>query len=257
MKRDLKIKAKTYNLYGTSYSSNDFFKLIDKIADKYLEENSDPVKSLYSIQNLSYRKPKSGMSEKLKKQLSELEQYILDVEKHIRKLKFFKKYDPIIKTSRNQYLLYMLEVELTNRIWIDQFKTSGRKVALIPHCLKDLNDNCKASVDGFDYVCKHCNKDCWINQITRILDENDIEHYLWSGDSFIPMVKKTRLQNKSFGMLGIACIPELINGMRVCQKMNVPVVGLPIDGNCCRRWWGETYQSTFNLNRLEFLLSAT
>lgn len=260
------IKAKTFNLTGRNFSSDNYFKVIDNLVAKSLELYPNLETTLIEIQQ--YSNKKATIKRILKKQspknnfehlllfLSEaLEVFTLDIEHHLKALPLFSNLDPILKTTRAQYYLFMLEVEITSRIYINAFKKCDRKVALIPHCLKDLNENCKAEITGFDYVCKHCQKDCWINQITRILEKYSIDHYLWTGDSFKGLVKETVQKGESFGMLGVACIPELINGMRACEKINIPVVGLPIDGNCCRRWWGQTYQGTFNLKRLELLLS--
>jgi hypothetical protein len=58
------------------------------------------------------------------------------------------------------------------------------------------------------------------------------------------------------GVLGIACIPELLAGMRRCARAGVPVLGLPLDANRCGRWLGEFRQNTVNLDRLELLASA-
>jgi len=56
------------------------------------------------------------------------------------------------------------------------------------------------------------------------------------------------------GVLGMACIPELVRGMRMCMRANVPVVGLPLDANRCARWWGQFHPNSVNLRELEILL---
>jgi hypothetical protein len=58
------------------------------------------------------------------------------------------------------------------------------------------------------------------------------------------------------GVLGIACIPELVSGMRMCAGAGLPVVGIPLDANRCARWWGEFYYNTVNLRQLERLLGS-
>jgi hypothetical protein len=69
------------------------------------------------------------------------------------------------------------------------------------------------------------------------------------------LIKKNRIENNSIGILGIACIPELINGMRSCSKANVPVIGIPLDANRCARWFGEFYPNSVNLKILYKLIS--
>jgi hypothetical protein len=62
-------------------------------------------------------------------------------------------------------------------------------------------------------------------------------------------------QNNGIGVLGIACIPELTFGMRLCRKHNVPVIGIPLDANRCRRWMGDFYENSVNTIRLEKMLT--
>jgi hypothetical protein len=56
----------------------------------------------------------------------------------------------------------------------------------------------------------------------------------------------------SFGVLGIACIPELAWGMRACMKRKIPVVGIPLDANRCMRWMGRFEETSVNLERLGY-----
>jgi hypothetical protein len=52
---------------------------------------------------------------------------------------------------------------------------------------------------------------------------------------------------RAFGVLGIACIPELAWGMRDCMKRKIPVVGIPLDANRCMRWMGRFEDTSVNL----------
>ena len=61
--------------------------------------------------------------------------------------------------------------------------------------------------------------------------------------------------NKSLGVLGIACIPELVRGMRSCMKKNLSVVGIPLDANRCVRWMGNFNPNSVNLEMLESLVT--
>ena len=56
-------------------------------------------------------------------------------------------------------------------------------------------------------------------------------------------------------ILGIACIPELAWGMRKCMKYDIPVVGLPLNANRCRRWWGKFYHNSVDLEALQKLVA--
>jgi hypothetical protein len=106
-----------------------------------------------------------------------------------------------------------------------------------------------------DYVCKSCSKNCYINFASNILKEFEVEPYIWMTASQRALFKKQTDGRKDIGVLGIACIPELIRGMRMCLKKNIPVVGIPLDANRCARWMGEFHPNTVNLEKLKELVS--
>ena len=61
-------------------------------------------------------------------------------------------------------------------------------------------------------------------------------------------------KGNSFGILGIACIPELAWGMKKCMKYKIPVIGLPLNANRCKRWWGEFFPNSVDLEELQKLI---
>lgn len=78
--------------------------------------------------------------------------------------------------------------------------------------------------------------------------------YIWMTANLQSLLRRLRKEGKMVGVLGIACIPELVRGMRMCMRANVPVVGLPLDANRCARWWGQFQANSVNLRELEILL---
>jgi hypothetical protein len=117
--------------------------------------------------------------------------------------------------------------------------------------------NCKAKKTGFDMQCKHCSKACFQSEASRILSDNTIEPYIWMGASLKSALKEARQNNKTLGILGIACIPELVSGMRKCMKYQIPVVGLPLNANRCVRWFGEFYPNSVDLQELSGMVKIS
>jgi hypothetical protein len=150
----------------------------------------------------------------------------------------------------------MLEIELTNRQYAGEFLKADRKIALMPYCLQDFSVSCKSAKNGFDYQCRHCSANCFQNHASRILEAHKIEPYIWMGGNMKQLAKYTLHERRTFGVLGIACIPELTNGMRTCRKSNIPVIGIPLNANRCVRWFGEFFPNSIDLDVLEKLLKA-
>jgi len=183
-----------------------------------------------------------------------LRKYTANAEEHLKHIPLSKLWDRRIATSREQYHLYMLEVELTNRLNNLEFKRAERKIALMPYCLQDFTVDCRSEKLGFDYQCRHCSAGCFQNHSSNILKDNNIEPYIWQSGNMKQLAKETLNEKKRFAVLGIACIPELINGMRVCRKNSIPVVGLPLNANRCIRWFGKFFPNSVDLAELRKLV---
>jgi hypothetical protein len=237
------------------------------LADKILEKNYD-IGEL--VQNLNqFSSGKRALRKFLQNKGSDrpmsiiinlidphLKKYTENTEEHLRTLPVNKRWDRRLATTREQYHLYMLEIELNNRLYAASFSAADKKIALLPHCLRDFTVECKAASDGFDYKCRHCSKICYQNEVSTLLENQGIEAYIWMGADLKKEAKSNFKSKRTLGMLGIACIPELVAGMRQCQKYNLPVIGLPLDANRCVRWMGAFNENSVNLEMLEKLVSS-
>jgi hypothetical protein len=260
------IEGKTYSLFGDASSARGYFQTIKSLADKILVGNDIHI-ILDSLRNNSSKKRtlrRLGSGKKGKSLIcfclssihEPLKPYTRNVEDHLKNLPFRKYWDRRLATTEEQYHLYMLEIELTNRLSLSQFLQAEHKISLQPYCLQDFSANCKASSTGFDYQCKFCSKDCYQNFTSKILMDNHIEPYIWMGASIGEAVREAKRKNQTIGILGIACIPELLMGMRKCRKYGIPVIGLPLNANRCVRWFGEFRPNSVDLEELEGLVKA-
>lgn len=260
------VEGKTYSLFGNSDSTKEYYETIRSLADQILLENKTEG-VLEAIQKYSSRKKylkrlaipgrsRSLISFSLNSVHSALKAYTVATRDHLKNLPLSKIWDRRLATTEEQYHLYMLEIELTNRLNRNSFLKADRKISLQPYCLQDFSVNCKASDSGFDYQCKFCSKDCFQNHASKLLKENNVEPFIWMGASIGKAVKETNKKKQILGILGIACIPELVAGMRKCSKYKIPVVGLPLNANRCVRWFGEFHQNSVDLDKLKDLLTG-
>lgn len=70
------------------------------------------------------------------------------------------------------------------------------------------------------------------------------------------LAHKLNIRKENFGVLGIACFPELVNGMRMCLKSGIPAVGIPLNANRCARWTGRFLDNSVNIRALEKLMGS-
>jgi hypothetical protein len=261
------INGKTYSLFGNSDTTGNYYKTIINLADKILEQYPDILSVIENLlRNSSQKrllkklllKPEPGrtISDIINLIDPVLKEYTADTQKHLKTLPLSKIWDRRLATSREQYHLYMLEIELTNRQFADAFRKADKKIALMPYCLQDFTVNCKSEKNGFDFQCRHCSAVCFQNYASSVLKDHHIEPYIWMEGNMKQLAKYTMKEKRTFGVLGIACIPELTWGMRNCRKNNIPVAGIPLNANRCVRWFGEFFPNSIDLNELERLVSV-
>ena len=254
-----RVEGKTYTLFGESLSTGDYYKLVSQFVNELIEVNPDQKILLDKIQRASkdqwnFNRWKASLPF-LSAGLDQLDIYTRNTSKHLKSLSVLSLFDRRLRTKEWQYHLFMLEVELTNRMNKKVFLESEYKMALLPYCLHDLKKDCKSSSDGIEYVCRSCSAECYINTITKTLKAYNVKGYLWMQSNLKTMFKSLAKDYKTIGILGIACIPELVNGMRSCAKHHIPAVGIALDANRCIRWMGSFQENSVNLKQLRKLLT--
>jgi hypothetical protein len=259
------LQGKTYSLFGNQNETDSYYDLIAGLIDLCLKKYGDDREVLKIFRYITRQKnPKntrwngkfSPEALSLKNLLTgELSNFTRNTGRHLENLGFFAKFSHTLSTSEWQYHVYMLEIELTNRMNRNEFLKADFKLALLPHCLRDLKKECKSTNKGIEYSCNKCSADCYIRHATGVLAENHVDAFIWKSANLKSLLRKLHSKYTSVGVLGIACIPELVNGMRLCSGGNVPVVGLPLDANRCIRWMGAFHPNSINLKRLERLVS--
>lgn len=252
------IRGKTYSLFGQDNSTDPFYEVIEQQLELLKEIIPDEHNLLIHLQKISGNKrefTKWRKNDQVESVFSELGGYLTDLQKHLRQRPFSRLLKGVLSTKEHQYLTFFLEFTLINKLNRETFMNCNYKMALLPHCIRISIPECKAKYDGLDLMCTNCNRFCFIGIISKILKEKEIIPYIWMRMNFGSSIRKLRKVHGTLGILGIACIPELIAGMRKCQKYNIPVVGLPLDANRCIRWMGDFYDNSINLNQLQTLLS--
>lgn len=260
------IAGKTYSLFGDEHTSEQYYSTIREILVRFIKKCPDEKKLLSLIQKAGSKGPLfklsslSGVDRSLissmKKTLREsLSIYTKGVKGHLKTLPLSKRFDPVLRTSEEQYHLSMVEIELVNRIHREAFRNSTYRFALIGHCLRDFRPECSAASGEIEEVCRGCTEDCFINIGSVLMKRYNIHPYISVSMDLETLFKDIKAEHPRTGALGIACIPELVLGMRLCIKLGIPPVGIPLDANRCARWMKECRESSFNPKELEALIN--
>lgn len=260
------LRGKTFSLREHTENSDEYYSTIATLADSLLNEKWKIADLLSEIRKLGRSKRRlrglvrhsdnnSREAILIRRLRAELSRYTPDVQSHLEGLSPLQRWDRILATSEEQYHVYMLEIELVNRLYGEDFRQSSIKLAFLPHCLRDLKADCQAAQRDVDYVCKGCTVGCNVNNASKLLRRHGVKPYIWMSANLRSLFKRLKREGNSVGVLGIACIPELVRGIRLCMRSGVPVVGVPLDANRCARWWGEFHWNMVNLEKLERLFT--
>jgi hypothetical protein len=258
-------RGKTYSLFGDNPESARYYELIRELTDRFLERCPDEKMLLAQVRKTAESKPfmrrsrdrsadrqlVSSIRQTLREALSE---YTTGVRQHLKGIPLSQRFDPILRTKEEQYHLYMIEIELINRMFGEAFRKSSYKFALIAHCLRDFRPGCKAEGGEYEAVCRGCTKECLVHLGSVLLKKYDIHPYISVTMDLEKLFRKIKEEHGTVGALGIACVPELAMGMRLCIKMDIPPVGIPLDANRCARWMKKAHETSFNLEELEKLV---
>ena len=144
--------GRTYTLTDHKGDSNPYHRLVRDLADRFLEIKPGETALREKIRTASnwkgFLKSSPGSQRFVRKILQDLEivlsPFLTGIDEHLRSLSIGDRLDPTIRTSRKQYLLYMLEIELTNRINREGFLKAPWRMALIAHCLRDFRVHCRS-----------------------------------------------------------------------------------------------------------------
>jgi hypothetical protein len=257
------VSGKTYSLFGTGLTTEPYYERIRTVADEILrlvpgeETLLSLIREVGGSKRLLARKARrddgTAISFVLCLLKSAFFSYTTNVRMHLESIPLLSVTDRIIRTSEEQHHLHMLEIELTNRLHRGPFLRSGFRIALLPHCLRDLEGECRSLPGDLDTVCAGCSERCFLHRVSALLRDSGIHPYIWRNAELGSLFR--RLGGKgSFGVLGIACVPELAWGMRACMDRKVPVVGVPLDANRCARWMGRFEENSVNVERLRDLI---
>lgn len=260
------IIGKTYSLYAGKSNSDEYYSVLSQLVDSCILHTRSVDELINLIRKYSGKRKflttqkkkadsESVISKILNESESKLYKYFTGIDSHLKNLSFADKCDSTLTTSREQYLLYMLEIELVNRIKKEKFNSAESKFAFLPHCLHDLDKDCLSASDGTDYVCKSCSKNCSISSVSKLMKHYNIKAYIWREADLENIFKLAKSIGQSIGAFGIACIPELVNGLRLCARYDVPAIGVPLDANRCARWMGDFHLNSVNEKKILSLLN--
>jgi hypothetical protein len=164
------------------------------------------------------------------------------------------KEDVIFSARRRvEYHLNMVGAEIMNRAFRDDFMKTKRKAVILPACMRCYpKPKCKARSNGLSCKCAECTPQCRVNQLTKMgrkfgFDVLLVPHEssVFSGDAGRTLI------GEGAGIVGIACVSNLVSGGWKAKGLGLPPQCVLLDHCGCRKHWHEQGIATdINMSRL-------
>ncbi|MCK4246981.1 MAG: DUF116 domain-containing protein [Methanomicrobia archaeon] len=136
-------------------------------------------------------------------------------------------------------------VDVKNSINVDNFKKIPPKerVIVLPQCLRSIKCPAKlSSVNGIE--CVKCGS-CYIKEFKEKTEALGYRIFILPGGTF---VKRVLEGARPKAVLGIACFNDLFEGIRICEKVRIPVQGVLLKTTGCVETlvdWDEVWEKVF------------
>ena len=156
-----------------------------------------------------------------------------------------------------EYHLNMFGAEVINRNLKEQFVNTQKKVLLLPTCMcKPSGESCKATADGLSLKCTSCSADCTVKLINESMNRQNVEVCLIPHSSSFSKYLKVWENQESTGLIGVACVINLLKGGYELQRLNIPSQCVFLNECGCKKHWDKVgIPTTLDQKQLNYIVS--
>ncbi len=155
-----------------------------------------------------------------------------------------------------EYHLNMVGATILNRNLKDEFLKTEKQILMLPTCMS-ASENCKAYFDGTALRCAHCNPECNVSRTSLEMKKSGIETILIKHSSDIAKSLNPWVNQKKTGLIGTACVLNLLQGGFEMKKLSIPSQCVYLDYCGCKKHWDQKGTPTnMNINRVLQLVTA-
>lgn len=149
-----------------------------------------------------------------------------------------------------QYYFNMVSAQIMNEVYSEQFLRCKEKNIFAPRCMRQVKNQCKAVEGEYGLKCKGCSDNCNINKLNNLIENRDIDVYIIPHETII---NKIEIKDKNkIGVIGIACIPNLMaGGWKALRLGFIPQCVLLDYSGCGKHWLDKEKMTEINSVYLE------
>ena len=157
------------------------------------------------------------------------------------------------RTPKEEYAKELIAIRDYDRRNRAAFNAAPKTLIIMPDCLSIHDTPCEKVDHKRGDICKRCLPDCQARQISDLAAKYKARA-LFSKRKLEKQLKYHRKQLGDTGVIGIACILMLAEGMRTAEEAGIPARGVPLMFCGCEHWNDIPFTSVFSFSWLESLL---
>lgn len=119
-------------------------------------------------------------------------------------------------------------IRMKNLMNLKNIQKARKKAIFLPHCAR--SERCKGKPTEYGIECIKCMA-CDIGKIKELAEKKGYDVYVVRGGS---AVKRILGEKRYDGIIGVACIPEVKEGLEFCRKYKISALGIPLLKDGCK-----------------------
>jgi hypothetical protein len=154
----------------------------------------------------------------------------------------------------------MVGAEIMNRAFRDKFLNTDHKAVLIPSCMRiHKAEKCKGWDDADGFHCAGCTKGCTICMLISMGKQYGFDVKVVSHSTSISANRGSyTVFDRSTGIVGVACVLNLISGGWMLDGMAVLAQCVFLDYCGCKNHWSrEGIPTQINMRQLKRVLGIS
>ncbi|MFH2049195.1 MAG: DUF116 domain-containing protein, partial [bacterium] len=152
-------------------------------------------------------------------------------------------------TPKEKYLLEVVAFKIYDELNRKAFNKTDRTLIVLPDCLSLHNPDCEKKETSYGDICMSCTNSCRAFSVMELAKKYNAE-VTFSKRKLEQQLGHYKKELGDVGVIGIACIMMLANGMRKAIDEGVPTRGVFLSFTGCEHWNDEPFASGFQLSWL-------
>lgn len=205
------------------------------------KSNSNNLREYLRIINLAQNEFEASIVPLMNKYLKDIDLYMNAVSNRELKINY---QNPMVHTQKSEYALYMLLIEFSNQLMKEAFDATPTKVVVLPRCLTGPDFNLlkvKRTKIGWHRIIGCNGTDCSGWKLSELGKQHNFDVFITMGNkfkepNFLRVFQNLRKKFGDFGLVAVACLPELALGRTYIMEMGIPTQAVPLFFSGCAKW---------------------